>query len=263
MTTNGIRREERTDDDRHDNDLELELEPRDVRALTDYLLVVEEAPDLYLVYGEGGDECTVDTRTDACTCPDHEYRGVTCKHARRVAFETGARDVPAWAGRDAMDPLLVDALEERDREAATDDIQASAIATDGGILVASDDGEILEPAFTATSRRRNRAASRTSGAKAAVASCLRGSADGTRSSTPKTARTRTRTAGRRRRRGVADVRRVRPLRRDHARRPPVDRRRRAARALPRLLGGRRRPRRRPSPRQHSFRRRRPRRRARS
>ncbi|MFC7158012.1 SWIM zinc finger family protein [Halomarina halobia] len=138
MTTHETAAEERTD-----NDLDLELDPRDVRALTHYLLVVEDAPDLYLVYGEGGDEYTVDARTGACTCPDHEYRGVTCKHARRVAFETGARDVPADADRDAMDPLLVEALEDVDR-ATGDDEQDPAVATDGGLIVAGDDGEVLE-----------------------------------------------------------------------------------------------------------------------
>ncbi|MFC7155178.1 SWIM zinc finger family protein [Halomarina halobia] len=138
MNTNATTAEERTD-------LDLELDPRDVRALTDYLLVVENAPDVYLVYGEGGDEYTVDARTGACTCPDHEYRGVTCKHARRVAFETGARAVPAYADRAAMDPLLVEALEDVER-ATADGETSAAVATDGGhsIIVAGDDGEVLE-----------------------------------------------------------------------------------------------------------------------
>jgi hypothetical protein len=101
MTTTNAAPQERTD-----------LEPRTVRALTDYLLVVEDAPGLYRVYGEGGNEYTVDVETGACTCPDAEYRDPDsgCKHARRVAFHTGARAVPAWVDRDAVDPLLVEEL---------------------------------------------------------------------------------------------------------------------------------------------------------
>jgi len=101
MTTTNAAPQERTD-----------LEPRTVRALTDYLLVVEDAPGLYRVYGEGGNEYTVDVETGPCTCPDAEYRDPDsgCKHARRVAFHTGARAVPAWVDRDAVDPLLVEEL---------------------------------------------------------------------------------------------------------------------------------------------------------
>ncbi|WP_254547492.1 hypothetical protein [Halomarina pelagica] len=128
MTTDETTPLERTDD---------QLAARDVRALTDYLLVVEDAPDLYLVYGEGGDEYTVDTRTGACTCPDYEYRQPAggCKHIRRVAFETGARDVPAWANRDAMDPLLVKALDEQERE-RVEATPEPRVATDGGLQTA-------------------------------------------------------------------------------------------------------------------------------
>ncbi|WP_254547221.1 hypothetical protein [Halomarina pelagica] len=141
------------------------LAQRDVRALTEYLLVVAEAPDLYVVYGEGGDEYTVDARTGACTCPDDEYRQPTggCKHVRRVAFETGARDVPTWAHRTAMDPLLVEALAEHE-EKGEDETAAGAavegetetetamptIATDGGeLVIVGDDEEVLDgSAFT-------------------------------------------------------------------------------------------------------------------
>ena len=88
----------------------MDLADRTVRALTDYLLVVEDAPGLFRVYGEDGDEYTVDAETGACTCPDAEYRDPDggCKHVRRVAFHTGERAVPAWVDRDAVDPLLLE-----------------------------------------------------------------------------------------------------------------------------------------------------------
>jgi len=87
-----------------------DLANRTVRALTDDLLVVADAPGLYRVYGEDGDEYTVDTSTGPCTCPDAEYRDPDggCKHVRRVAFHTGERAVPAWVDRDAVDPLLLE-----------------------------------------------------------------------------------------------------------------------------------------------------------
>ena len=50
-----------------------DLADRTVRALTDDLLIVEDAPDMYRVYGEAGDEYTANAKTGACTCPDAEY----------------------------------------------------------------------------------------------------------------------------------------------------------------------------------------------
>ena len=90
------------------------FESRDADALTDYMIVIEDAPGLFLVYGQHGDEYVVDTRGGVCTCPDQQYRVPAggCKHRRRVAFHIGERDVPAWADRAAMDPLLVKRLNE-------------------------------------------------------------------------------------------------------------------------------------------------------
>ena len=121
-----------------------DLADRTVRALTDDLLVVEDAPGLFQVYGEDGDEYTVDADSGACTCPDAEYRDPEggCKHVRRVAFHTGARTVPAWVDPDAVDPLL----DEQLADSGDGDAQPQAVATDGGeeIVVDGDDGEILE-----------------------------------------------------------------------------------------------------------------------
>jgi hypothetical protein len=53
-------------------------EPMSVLALGDGLYEIESASDhTYLVDLEGG----------RCTCPDHVFRGVRCKHIRRVAIE--------------------------------------------------------------------------------------------------------------------------------------------------------------------------------
>jgi hypothetical protein len=126
------------------------LDDRDVSALTEIMTVLEDvgrvrdADGLYLVVTESGGSYTVDGREGRCTCPDAEYRDATCKHQRRVAFATGARSVPAWVDRDAVDARLGEHVTAgADADTETD---APAVATDGGeeIVVAGDDGESLD-----------------------------------------------------------------------------------------------------------------------
>jgi len=88
------------------------LDERDVRALTEYLTVLNDigrgrgADNLFLVVSESGSEYLVDRRTGRCGCPDAEHRDPDggCKHVRRVAFVTGARPVPD--GLQGVDPQL-------------------------------------------------------------------------------------------------------------------------------------------------------------
>ena len=86
------------------------IDSRTERALTQYLTVLADvgrakgADDLFLVVSQSGTEYLVDRREGRCTCPDHEHRGVRCKHLRRVAFATGARPVPD--GVDGVDSQL-------------------------------------------------------------------------------------------------------------------------------------------------------------
>lgn len=122
------------DDDR------TELEERDVRALTQYLSVLDDIgrarsdDNLFLVVSQSGEEYLVNTRgSGSCDCPDAEYRGIRCKHQRRVAFATGERTIPAAV--DDVDPQLGEHVNTNRTQVA---------ATDGGqIIVAGDDGEIL------------------------------------------------------------------------------------------------------------------------
>jgi len=124
-------------------DESIDLDDRDVRALTEYLTVLEDVgrarggEDLYLVVSQSGSEYLVDTRLDACECADAEYRDPDsgCKHARRVAFATGAREIPAGVDRDALDDQLGLHVSGEPRQAATDG---------GEIIVAGDEGEILD-----------------------------------------------------------------------------------------------------------------------
>ena len=102
----------------------IDLEPRTERALTQYLTVLADvgratgADDLFLVVSQSGSEYLVDTREGRCECDDHHYRGVRCKHLRRVAFATGGETIPA--GVDGVDPQLGEHTDETPRRAASD-----------------------------------------------------------------------------------------------------------------------------------------------
>lgn len=88
------------------------LDEVDARALTQYLTVMDDvgrvrnAPGLYLIVSESGNEYLVDARDAACECPDSQYRDRRCKHLRRVAFATGREAIPAWVDRDDVDEQL-------------------------------------------------------------------------------------------------------------------------------------------------------------
>jgi hypothetical protein len=103
-----------------------ELDERDVRALEQYLTVLDDtgranaADSLYLVVSQSGAEYLVDTRAGRCECPDHEYRNIRCKHLRRVAFATGEESIPD--GVEGVDPQLGEHV----------DGEPQAVATDGG-----------------------------------------------------------------------------------------------------------------------------------
>ncbi|WP_211195003.1 SWIM zinc finger family protein [Halorhabdus amylolytica] len=116
-------------------DRRTDLDDRDARALTECMSVLPKGGDVYTVVGENGGTYGVDLREERCTCPDHEYREARCKHIRRAEFATGERTIPSWADTGAIDEQLGDHVEATPQVAAAD----------GGIIIASDDGEILEP----------------------------------------------------------------------------------------------------------------------
>ena len=115
-----------------------DVEPRTERAMTEYLTVlydvdrVRGADDLYLVVSQSGSEYLVDSRQSRCTCPDHEYRDVRCKHLRRVAFATG--EIPIPADVDGVDPSIGEHTDAR---------PVVAVA-DGGVQVTGADGEAVD-----------------------------------------------------------------------------------------------------------------------
>jgi len=118
-----------------ESDGSIELDDRDVRALSEYMTVLGEGGDVFTVVGEnGGGEYKVDSRKGRCTCPDHQHRAARCKHIRRVAFATGEEAIPAWVDRDSVDSQLGEHVDGEVRFAAAD----------GGIVVADDDAEIID-----------------------------------------------------------------------------------------------------------------------
>ena len=113
------------------------VEPRLLRGITEKATVIHEGGDVYSVTSQSGREYAVDARSGRCTCPDAEYNleeGDLCKHAYRTLVVRGDRVIPAGVDRSAVDPLLGCAVETT----------PVAVATDGGIIVADDEGEILD-----------------------------------------------------------------------------------------------------------------------
>ena len=96
-----------------------EVDDRDVRAATECMIVMREAPGLYRVWSEER-EYIVDGVGYACECADSTYRGVKCKHIRRCEFATSARDVPHGIPAEDIDPLLGEALRTQLRRAGGD-----------------------------------------------------------------------------------------------------------------------------------------------
>ncbi len=70
------------------------LDERAVRAWTEPMAVVPLGGGVYRVETHEDHSYSVDLPGQRCTCPDHQYRGVQCKHLRRVAIEITQERVP-------------------------------------------------------------------------------------------------------------------------------------------------------------------------
>ncbi|MEM4782290.1 MAG: SWIM zinc finger family protein [Halalkalicoccus sp.] len=66
---------------------ENELDRRSIRARTEPMAVEALGDALYEVETDHDVSYLVDLRSRRCSCPDHAFRGVRCKHLRRVAIE--------------------------------------------------------------------------------------------------------------------------------------------------------------------------------
>lgn len=61
--------------------------PRWRRACQEDIRLVPIDAETYLVESESGNDYLLDVRNRQCSCPDHEYRGVSCKHLLRWVQE--------------------------------------------------------------------------------------------------------------------------------------------------------------------------------
>lgn len=74
---------------------ESERDGRSIRARTERMTVTALGDALYEVESESGNTYLVDLSARRCSCPDHAFRGVRCKHLRRVAIEITDGHVPS------------------------------------------------------------------------------------------------------------------------------------------------------------------------
>jgi hypothetical protein len=65
------------------------------RARDERMHVEATGSGRYEVTGESGATYEVDLAAGRCACPDHQFRGVRCKHLRRTEMEVTAGTVPA------------------------------------------------------------------------------------------------------------------------------------------------------------------------
>jgi predicted nucleic acid-binding Zn finger protein len=118
---------------------DVEIESRTRRALEEYMTVLpEEDTGLCEVHTQSGSEYIVDAEDGACTCPDMRHNlghDENCKHIRRARFALGLDAVPS----DAVEELDVD-----ENLGCGTDAELRFVASDGGIVEADDDAEILE-----------------------------------------------------------------------------------------------------------------------
>ncbi|UPV75427.1 SWIM zinc finger family protein [Halorussus limi] len=89
---------------------------RSQRARMERMAVTALGGGVYEVESQTGNTYSVDLLGGRCTCPDHNFRHVRCKHIRRVAMEVTAGLVPppgkrAVACRNCGDEIFVDETE--------------------------------------------------------------------------------------------------------------------------------------------------------
>ncbi|UPW01432.1 TFIIB-type zinc ribbon-containing protein [Halorussus gelatinilyticus] len=67
---------------------------RSQRARMERMAVTPLGGGVYEIESQSGNTYSVDLPGGRCTCPDHNFRGVRCKHLRRVAMEVTEGRVP-------------------------------------------------------------------------------------------------------------------------------------------------------------------------
>ena len=76
----------------------------ELHVVDDQLGMASEGGDLHLLSTDGTD-------ADGCTCPDHQHRGVRCKHM--IAYEDWEIDAVVYDGEDKV--VLADPEREHEK----------------------------------------------------------------------------------------------------------------------------------------------------
>ncbi len=63
--------------------------PRWQRARREDIYLVRVTDAVYRVESESGNTYVIDVEQRQCSCPDHTYRGVSCKHLLKAVQEGG------------------------------------------------------------------------------------------------------------------------------------------------------------------------------
>ena len=97
------------------------------RALTECMTVVVDDPETWndaevAVYSSSGARYTVNVALGWCECPSDQYHDGPCKHRFRAAFALGAKEIPSWADRDRVDPVLLDRRDDIDDATAAQEV---------------------------------------------------------------------------------------------------------------------------------------------
>lgn len=121
----------------------IDVEPRTRRALEEPLSVVSldgtpvdsREETIVMVVSGSGESYHVDVAGDGrCECPDHKHRNAECKHIRRARAALGIAPI---------DSRTLGAVDVDEQLAAN--APGPVVATsDGGIIEAGDEGEILD-----------------------------------------------------------------------------------------------------------------------
>ncbi|MDB9279991.1 hypothetical protein PN416_06330 [Halorubrum ezzemoulense] len=107
-----------------------DVEPRTVRAATEHMSVIEEAPAMFSVTTQSGSEYDVDLREGVCSCPDYRNREPEggCKHLRRTRLTVGQVDI------EALETKLVETAADLESNAADLEAQAQELTDTAGEL---------------------------------------------------------------------------------------------------------------------------------
>ena len=102
------------------------IDPRTMRAATESMTTVLEAPGLIRVYSGTNADYLVDIVEGVCECDDYRYNEPEngCKHIARVELELGEREIPDLPGKSDVELMV---------RARRNDVWSKAMA-DGGMI---------------------------------------------------------------------------------------------------------------------------------